>query len=339
MQQSKNKIFSENSFLDNNINFLKNSEIGPRFGPRPVGVIGYPESLAKSYSEKPKQVEKEQIGLVNNDQQFEKYIREKAPKENPDKVYKCSKGFLWGTTSKSNYYKIVTCGKEWCSDCGAFHSISHSRRINKVLPRIRGLLFGGKRANCNRAGFINGQTMLGQSIQYLVITVPPSLRDLFRDQEVLNRFRNYWRRKLKEEGREHGVCRYHWAGEDGYLWHPHLNILTTGEFIPMQTLIRWRAELGQWFKNEFNLKHKPTANIYTSYSMDEKKIKHRVSYVFRATQTIYNKWNEETIKGFRNTATITLSSISIWGILRSYYFFFRHLHIIFRGHIFVGRHI
>jgi hypothetical protein len=53
---------------------------------------------------------------------------------------------------------------------------------------------------------------------------------------------------------------------------------------------------------QHKLNYTPTANIYTSYTSEEGKIRHWLSYVMRATQVLYNKLNEETIKGFRNVA-------------------------------------
>ena len=67
-------------------------------------------------------------------------------------------------------------------------------------------------------------------------------------------------------------------------------------------LFRSRDELSRWFKMEHQLDYSPKANIYTSYTYEADKIRHWVSYVTRATQTSYNKLNEETISNFRNCA-------------------------------------
>jgi len=72
--------------------------------------------------------------------------------------------------------------------------------------------------------------------------------------------------------------------------------------VPKETLRQFREDLGRWFKMEHNLNYTPTANIYTNYSTEEGKIRHWLSYVMRATQVLYNKLNEETIRGFRNVA-------------------------------------
>jgi hypothetical protein len=224
-------------------------------------------------------------GLVNDNETFETILKSGKAKPLPgDHIYCCSKSVRIGSTTKNRYYKLITCGKEWCKDCGSLHSESHDRRVDRLEER-----------------FINYLQDVG-TIQYLVITVPFELRELFRSKKVLNDFRTYCRRKLKNDGKKAGLTRYHWAGEDGNTWKPHLNILTEGGFIMRSELEIWRNDLSQWFKDYFKLSYKPISNIYTGYTDSENKLKHWVSYVLRATQTIYNEKNITTITGYRNTA-------------------------------------
>jgi len=253
--------------------------------------LHYPEHIAKSRNRKvvfPQFEEGGAIatdkGLSNHEDYFEAYIQDNAPGIDPAQIYRCSKGFIWGESSQNNFYKMITCGKEWCADCGKKHSIPHDRRISRHLKSFLGF------------------SQAKKSIQYLVITIPAELRSLYRSKEALAKFRSYWKDKLKREGHQFGVCRYHYCGEDGYLWKPHLNILTPGGFLPKETLRQFREDLGRWFKMEHKLSYTPTANIYTNYTTEEGKIRHWLSYVMRATQVLYNKLNEETIKGFRNVA-------------------------------------
>jgi hypothetical protein len=224
-------------------------------------------------------------GLVNDEKIFETILKSGKAKPLPgDHIYCCSKSVRIGSTSKNRYYKLITCGKEWCKDCGSIHSESHDRRIERLEER-----------------FINYLQTVG-SINYLVITIPFELRELFRSKKVLNDFRTYCRRKLKNDGKKAGLTRYHWAGEDGNTWKPHINILTEGGYIMRSELEIWRNDLSQWFKDYFELNYKPISNIYSGYTESENKLKHWLSYVLRATQTIYNEKNIETITGFRNTA-------------------------------------
>lgn len=227
-------------------------------------------------------------GLVNDEDHFEHFIQSNVCRQEPDYIYRCAKGFVWGESSQNNFYKMISCGKEWCRDCGAMHSIPHDRRISRHLTKFLAL----------------HQAKL--QIQYLVITIPPELRKFYRSHQALQKFRRYWVEKLKREGNgekwQFGISRYHYAGEDGFNWHPHLNILTVGGFIPLKELREMRAELSRWFKMQHNLDYNPKPNIYTSWTSDADKVKHWLSYIMRATQIIYNKTSADIIHGFRNVA-------------------------------------
>ena len=215
---------------------------------------------------------------------LDRWIKAKQPKEPTDKIYRCTPGFITGETSTKYLLKMVTCGRDWCPDCGKLGSITHTRRVTSNFSRANEIL--------ERFG----------SLQYLIITIPAQIRAFFNSKESLNDFRTYWRRKLKREGYNCGVMRYHWAGEDGYKYAPHINILAPGAFIPKNKLAKWRAELSVWFQNYCKSANLPKSNIYCSYTKDPNKAKHWVNYVFRATQTFFNKWSADTIKGYRNTS-------------------------------------
>jgi len=296
-------ITSRQSFND-----LADSIVFRPVASKPEGLQHYPETVAKSSNRRKIRISQfddtealeSDLGLSNNSDYFEEFIRDSAPPDPLDKIYRCSKGFIWGESSQNNFYKMICCGKEWCPDCGKKHSISHDRRINRIGANGQSLME-------NFLGLLQN----GYSIQYLVITIPSSLRKLYRNKQNLNKFRNYWRDKLKREGYQVGFSRYHWAGEDGYLWKPHLNILTVGGFIPAKTLREWRQDLSRWFKMNHKLNNNLISNIHTSYTDEEGKVKHWVTYVNRATQTIYNKLNEDTIKGYRNCAPFKATDFEI----------------------------
>jgi len=242
----------------------------------------YPESYAKTCNGNYTVSDKNLV--LDSNQRLDEFLEKKTAKEPADKRYRCTPGFLTGSTSSRYFFKMVTCGRDWCPDCGKKHSITHSRRIAINVPRVTQIL--------EDTG----------SLQYLIVTIPAQVRPLFNTKEALNDFRTYWRRKLKREGFNKGVMRYHWAGEDGYTYKPHLNVLMPGRYLPQPVLIRWRNELADWFQNYCGTANKPAANIYSAYTKSESKAKHWVNYVFRATQTQYNKWSADTIKGYRNTS-------------------------------------
>lgn len=253
----------------------------PKPKAKPRSVIT--DSIAKSCNG----VNKEQRGIYTDTATFEARLKKLALRPDPAGLYRCTTQMIAGKTSNASYFKAITCGKDWCRDCGAMGSTSHQRRTGKIYPRLKSLLENGEKVN------------------YLVITIPYYLRKAYLSKEALNDFRTYWRRKLKREGYTLGVCRWHWAGEDGRTWHPHLNLLIRAGFIPKPILYRWRAELGQWWREYHNLAFTPGANIYTSYTADPDKLRHWVTYVFRATLTQgAEKPVQATIYKYRNTAII-----------------------------------
>jgi len=292
----------------NNLSTIPNAaELRPVSKIPPINYGGkhYPESLAKSAnrrgSTKPQfddgEAIKSDYGLANNEEYLDAFMAYNEPTKEPDYIYRCAKGFVWGESSQNNFYKMISCGKEWCADCGAKHSIPHDRRISRHLKKFLAL----------HQNF--------HSIQYLVITIPKELRNLYRSKEALRKFRRYWIEKLKREGAgekyQFGVSRYHYCGEDAYLWKPHLNILTIGGFITKEQLREWRADLARWFKMEHNLETAPVSNIYTAYTNDSDKIRHWLAYVMRATQLHYNKLNCDVIDGFRNVAPFKNSDFEV----------------------------
>lgn len=288
---------------------IRNFPKSGKMAPNPGGVLKplqprrshYPELLAKAYNtESNFKPEK----LVSDSDLAPAFLKEFNQPPPQDIRYKCTRTYLVGGTSQNEYYKAITCGKDWCPDCGANLSQTHRRRFSEeVWPRF-------KRLQEN-----------GLSIGYLVITIPKSLRNRFKTKEALKSFRDYWRRKLKREGKEIGVMRFHWAGKDGFTYHPHLNVLMPSKWISPETLADWRRELGHWFKEFCNLPECefwdsekkemvsdfPPANLYFHYLKASEefaagKLFHWVKYIFRATQTRYNKETAGIIKGFRNTS-------------------------------------
>jgi hypothetical protein len=267
--------------------------------------LHYPEPLAKSCN--PDKLSNPTTlihGCTNDSKVFDEYLKSRKPQAPQKGLYRCTRYFLHGSTTNNNYLKSITCGREWCPDCSKMNSESHKRRVSAVAPRFKAL------------------QQEGYSIGYLIVTVPFELRDKFQSKEVLNDFREYWRRKLKRElSKAVGILRYHWAGEDGLKFAPHLNILIPTGFIKLEIMQKWRTELSHWFAAYFNLPKKtkwdkekkkmvqifPASNLYFNYISKndpdkETKLIHKIKYIFRATQTQRNKITESTIYKYRNTS-------------------------------------
>ena len=285
------------------INFDKPDE-KPKFRlAKPA--INYPEPLAKSCnSDKLSNPTTLIDGCTNDSKLFDQYLESRKPQAPQKGLYKCTRYFLHGSTKNNNYLKSITCGREWCPDCSKLNSEAHKRRVSAIAPRFKALL------------------QEGHSIGYLIVTVPYELRDKFQSKEVLNDFREYWRRKLKRELKKAvGIVRYHWAGEDGLNFAPHLNILIPTGFIQLKKLQKWRKELSHWFASYFDLPKKTrwnktkkkmeqvfiSSNLFFNYISKndpdkETKLIHKIKYILRATQTQRNKITEATIYKYRNTS-------------------------------------
>ena len=226
-------------------------------------------------------------------------FRLKPPKVN---LYKCSEGFLVGSTTPGQmdgrfYLKMLFCRKEWCPCCGSDYSIPHERRILALFNKV----------------------ISTKKLGYLVVTVPKELREFFKDIKVLRDFKTYFKRKLKRtekiqngwktvpgkefkkscrvsfkpnyitrEGYKYGFIRYHYAGEDGTEYKPHLNILIPEGYLKTAILDQWKKDLVSWFITYFNIDPEiftPVGNIYYQYCQPEqtgKKI-HWLKYITRST--------------------------------------------------------
>jgi hypothetical protein len=229
-----------------------------------------------------------------------KTIKLNAPPE-PSSLYNCVRGYIEGHTSDKIFHKAVTCGKENCPTCGADYSVIHNRRINRAYPKILQL----------------------SAVGYLIVTVPKELRNAFLDKRVLCDFRNFVRRKLKRDYNTRGLIRYHWCGEDGHTWKPHLNVLLEGKFWAPEKLEAFRNAVALWFVNYFELTEPVPGNIYYAYvnpltfktftdretgetiagpEAAKRKIKHWVKYVLRATaKKVWDHKILDVIRGYNNT--------------------------------------
>ncbi|MCH7850929.1 MAG: hypothetical protein IH845_04775, partial [Nanoarchaeota archaeon] len=142
-------------------------------------------------------------------------------------LYGCHRGWIKGQCEGGHVYaKAVMCDKEWCPDCGKKNSNIHKRRISRWWDKI----------------------MPMKSVGYLVITIPEQFRNDFYNRDLLSSFRRYVIRKLKEDGFDKGLSRWHWAGSCTYcrekgckrcnytgmsdVWKPHLNILIENGYEP-----------------------------------------------------------------------------------------------------------
>jgi hypothetical protein len=218
-------------------------------------------------------------------------------------LYSCVIGFKKGETTSGYFYKSIPCGREYCEHCSKDYSIPHNRRIVRVFPKVMQM---------KKAG-------------YWVITIPKNLRKHFYDKKQLNAFRDFIRRKLKrgynlkiQAGTkfykknalhkvEKAFLRWHFCGEDGATFHPHLNIISETGYLPEYFLQDFKHDLMRYFKNTFKLDYEPKPNLYYAYlnetesDSNKNKLKHWIKYITRATaKKTFDADLITTITKFRN---------------------------------------
>jgi len=148
---------------------------------------------------------------------------------------------------------------------------------------------------------------------YLVVTVPAELVsyilscDKIHAQEILKNLRTYWKRKLFRDLKiSKGLMNYHWAGDDGFTFKPHLNIcMDNNRWVASSELNSWQQDYLKWIEKIYPVK--VCANtMFLNYQCKSKKknILHVLKYITRSTMRVYNKQYAEIIKGFRNFITI-----------------------------------
>lgn len=181
------------------------------------------------------------------------------------------------------FLKYHSCNKEVCEVCGSVGSSLHRQRIMRWLKKVLYML--------REKG----------SVGYMVITLPKDFWDVDKiTPKFLMRFRTYVRRKLKRMGFDIGKMRYHWAGDRGKCFYPHLNILMGFAYIREGDLEKLKVDIAKW------LKIKGKVVLEYRYSNDLKKIIHWVKYVTRPTLMLIKNDNERVkawyyvVENFRN---------------------------------------
>ena len=236
---------------------------------------GYNAPTDKGYKAKTKRKKKEYV-----EKKREPILSVKIPKKLwvEDDTPTCLKGYVGGICENGHHFaKAMLCGREYCYACGEKNSWIHQKRYRAWLP------------------YVNSMKSQGQ----YVVTIPFEHRDYFREKGHLNEFRRYVRRLMKRSGYVRGLCRWHWCGEDGKTWHPHLNLLFPAGYIAPEKLEELRgliaARLSEMVKTPVN-----TVVAHYSYTTNRTKMRHRLRYVTRATWHVYDPYINDTVKGYTN---------------------------------------
>lgn len=195
---------------------------------------------------------------------------------------RCGSWALVGVCEHGHQYaRELLCGRDWCPTCGKENSKAHQRRKASWFPRV----------------------VQWTSWAYVVLTIPPEVRDEYRTQEALGKLGIAAKRMMQRHGFERGLRRWHWFGDRSKVYHPHLNILAVGGWLTKEKLEGLKASWGRILKVDPD-----RVNLRVRICDTPGKILHRVKYITRATFLDW-RWDEplaRELTGFRNS--------SAWGI-------------------------
>lgn len=181
-----------------------------------------------------------------------------------------------------HFAKETYCGREWCPTCRESGSPAHQRRKARWFPKLQQL----------------------RQVGYLVVTVPPEIRDRYRTKKVLGKVGTSIKRLLDRQGLSRGLRRWHWFGDQVGVqvpeYHPHLNCLVDHGFLEERRLEGIRRGLARILGVGVE-----RINLHYEYSSEVPQILHWVKYVTRPTFLDW-RWDEglaRELMGFRNCST------------------------------------
>ncbi|MBA7666431.1 hypothetical protein ES703_74512 [subsurface metagenome] len=192
----------------------------------------------------------------------------------------CPSGFITGSCENGHRFaKELYCGREWCEVCngtwkrGEQMKPSHARRFARWYSKAQQI----------------------DSMGYFTFTIPEALRAKYRTKVSLARLGHQVQEILKSRGFKRGLRRWHYFGEQGGTYHPHLNCLVDGRFMEKRELRELRREYSKL------LGVKLAIADYHYFEKPGEKV-HAVTYVTRATFLDW-RWDPDLageLRGFRN---------------------------------------
>jgi hypothetical protein len=170
------------------------------------------------------------------------------------------------------------CGREWCPECGRPFSLYHRQVYLRVL------------------GYALEMFKDAGGVGYMIVTCPEELREAWKDKKTLNQVVKYIRRMLEREGFKYGLYRWHFAGDKGRRWYPHLNILIPWGYMEPEKLERIKTLI---------YRRLGVKVVYYTYIKNVKKLRHVARYIARPTWLLQDEVKPEDFKNFRK--------MGIWG--------------------------
>ena len=225
----------------------------------------------------------ESPGLSLAERYLDQYANVVQPPQNLPGRKVCPGHYITAQCENGHRFaKKLCCGREWCPTCGAKESDVHLRRFARWVPKIEQM----------------------KSMGYLVFTIPEELRWRYRKKAALTRLAklitngdksNHLSGMLKEMGFGRGLARWHFFGDEGDRYHPHLNVIIDAGYLPRKKLELIRRRFAEILGVEL-------AVVNYSYTRNQAKMVHAAKYVTRATFLDY-EWDSrmaEELYNFRN---------------------------------------
>jgi len=211
-----------------------------------------------------------------------------------------------------NYHRIAKslyCNRQWCQgDCGGVDGPAHNRRKASWLPKAQ------------QIGMMSRD----------VLTIPPEIRDRYRTKKTLGELGTAAKRMYQRHGHKRGLRAWHYFGEDHpgqglqgdddiRPYHPHLEVITDGGFLPLACLDEDEvtgsgclgpgdclAGLKRSWANILKVPYE-RVNIYHEYvqAWDVRTKLHRINYALRPTFLDW-RWDEDLageLQGFCSNRT------------------------------------
>ena len=170
--------------------------------------------------------------------------------------------------------KLILCGKEWCSVCGANRSWIHNRRIARLLWRAQQM----------------------EKMGYFVIEWPIKSRYKLRTKQALSDIGKRIKGAMQALGYERGLRRWHFFGDSGIRYNPHLNVLVDDGYLSKQRL----DEIKSYLRTVLD---EPQLIVNYSFRISTAEKMHTLRYVTRAT-FLDQSWDcalAASLYGFQNT--------------------------------------
>lgn len=183
-------------------------------------------------------------------------------------------------------YKAMYCGRQWCPRCGKGGSVMHRRKVGRLWARFMSLESWGYFVG-TIPHYIDGKYMLGRIAA-----------------KELDYMATSFKRFLKRQGYELGVCVWHFSGDKhkGTNYNPHINIVIQEGFLSPTRLEAIKAYWSKLVCKVLKIKKVDIISNY-EYTDDMNKAIHLVKYITRATYKGTDRHIRNIITKFRNIRT------------------------------------